>query len=112
MKLKQVQEMNCGCSVTDGVITMCPRHEAGPKFWKAVERLLEVFERSYAETPDDPDWERRREAAYEAKEYIIPDELIGVIWDIDEILNGPIYYKLSDEAVEEMRGENQNHQLS
>jgi len=113
MKLKQVQEMNCGCSVTDGVITMCPMHEAGPELWKAAERLVEIFDESSAKMPDDgPDWERRQEVAREAHDYVIPGELIGAIWDIEVVLGGEaVVYKKPEESVaEKVPGENQNHQ--
>jgi len=100
--------MNCGCSVTDGVITMCPMHEAGPKLWKVAERLLQAHGEAHAEAAKDPDWERKFDEAVEGNEYTLSDGVAVAISDIDEILNGPIYYKLSDDAVDEARTKTTN----
>ena len=91
MKLRQIQEMNCGCSLTDGAITMCPMHEAGPKLWKAAERLLQTH----------------GEAHMEENEFTLTKNMVRALFAIEEILgDGEDAYKL----IEAVAGEDQNHQ--
>jgi len=111
MKLKQVQEMNCGCSLTDGVITMCPMHEAGPKLWKAAEQLLQAHDDAHAVAAKDPDWEREHEEAMEGNEYTLTENMVRALFVIEEILgDGEGAYKLIEAVAAGVPGENQNHQ--
>ena len=95
MKLRQIQEMNCGCSLTDGAITMCPMHEAGPKLWKAAERLLQT----HGEVP------------MEENGFNLTKNMVRALFAIEEILSeGEDAYNLIAAVADEVPGENQNHQ--
>jgi len=95
MKLKQIREMNCGCSLTDAAITMCRMHEAGPKLWKAAERLLQ--------THDDTHMEENG--------FTLTKNMVRALFAIEEILGeGEDAYNLIEAVADEVPGENQNHQ--
>jgi len=95
MKLKQIREMNCGCSVTDGAITMCFRHEAGPKLWKAAERLLRTHDDTHVEENG----------------FTLTKNMVRALFVIEEILgDGEDAYKLIEAVSAGVPGENQNHQ--
>jgi len=65
MKLKQIREMNCGCTVENNVIKMCRMHEAAPELLEAAERLVEAHDRAHAEAPNDPASAKERDALRE-----------------------------------------------
>ena len=106
MNLKQIRKMNCGCSLTDGAITMCPMHEAGPKLWKAAERLLQAHYEADAKAAKDPNREAKYEEAMEMGNKYMPTlGLMGALVKIEEILGD------GEEAVaDEVPDENPNHQ--
>jgi len=92
--------MNCGCSVTDNVITMCPMHEAGPKLWKlwkAAEQLVEANERAHQEVA-------------KGNEYTLPDDVAIAIGKIEDIILCEEEDRLKDGVVEKVLGEEQTHQ--
>jgi len=99
MKLKQVQEMKCGCTVENNAITMCPMHEAGPKLWKAVEQLLQAYNDTHNDTH------------MEENEYTLPKNMLRVLFAIEEILSEEEdAYNLIAAVADEVPGDNQNHQ--
>ncbi len=79
MKLKQIREMNCGCTVENNVIKMCRMHEAAPELLEAAERLVEAHDRAHAEAPNDPASAKERDALREVNEYLIPSCMVQAI---------------------------------
>jgi len=106
MKLKQIREMNCGCTVENNVISMCPMHEAGPKLWKAAERMLQAHYDAHAKAAKDRNWDERYEEAMEmGNKYMPTSGTMGALVGIEEILGD------GEEAVaDEVPDENPNHQ--
>jgi len=95
MKLKQIKEMSCGCTVDNNVISMCPMHEAGPKLWKAAERLLQTA----------------GEVQMEENGFTLTKNMVRALFAIEEILSeGEDAYNLIAAVADHVPGENQNHQ--
>ena len=97
MELSRIKRMNCGCSVSNGVIRMCLMHDAAPKLLKAAERLLEA----HADARDQAN------SGSEDSEYILAGDMMEAIWNIDDVLNGEeVLFTLTEDGFERVPGKN------
>ncbi len=101
MEPRQIKRMNCGCTMSNGVIRMCRIHDAAPKLLRAAERLIAAHNGARAEAYDDPD----------NNKYIPSSGMIYAIWNIKDVLNGEeMSYIRTEDGFEEVPGKNRLRQ--
>ncbi len=101
MELDRIKRMNCGCSLSDGVIRMCLMHDAAPKLLKAAEQLIAAHEEAHAEADRDPD----------DNEYMLSSGMVHAIWNIEDVLNGEeVSYIMTEDGFKKVQGKNRIRQ--
>jgi len=101
MELRQIKKMNCGCSVSNDMISMCRMHDPAPELLKAAERLLEAHSEARDEADSDSD----------DNEYILSSGMVHAIWNIEDVLNGEVVlFRVNGDGFEKIPGKNRIRQ--